>query len=77
MFRAAPLILVLVIFTTLVCLAQEPNTLPMEGLHFELVPYLLAPGMSGEATVQFTQQDINASAGDIFGHLQMGFMLAY
>ena len=46
----------------------------MEGVCFELMPYLIAPGMSGDATVKGNQQTINASAGDIFSHLQFGFM---
>ncbi len=74
MGRLIKLSTALILFSALLCSAQEPAADPMEGLHFELLPYLIAPGMSGDATVQGNQATINASAGDIFSHLQFGFM---
>lgn len=62
-----------VLFSATFCSAQ-PDANSLEGVHFELMPYLIAPGMSGEVTVKGSQQTINASAGDIFSHLQFGFM---
>lgn len=74
MGRLITLSIALILFSSILCPAQGPAADSMEGLHFELLPYLIAPGMSGDATVRGNQQTINASAGDIFSHLQFGFM---
>ncbi len=60
---------------TVVCLAQQNDASLTDGkVHLEFMPYLLVPGMSGDVTVKGQGQSINASAGDIFSHLQFGFM---
>ena len=74
MGRLITLSTVLIVFSSILCPAQGPAADSMEGFHFELLPYLIAPGMSGDATVRGNQATINASAGDIFSHLQFGFM---
>ncbi len=64
----------LLLLTPVLCQAQGHDANSTGAVHFELTPYLVAPGMSGDATVRGNQQTINASAGDIFSHLQFGFM---
>lgn len=68
------LVIAFIVGTAVLCPAQSPDASAMQGVHFELMPYLIVPGMSGDATVNGNRQSINASAGDIFGHLQFGFM---
>lgn len=70
----ASLVIAFAACTAFVCPAQPTGGDVPDGVHFEVMPYLIAPGMSGTATVKGNQQSINASAGDIFGHLQFGFM---
>lgn len=53
---------------------QDEATLADNKVHLELMPYLIIPGMGGDVTVRGTTESLNASAGDIFGHLQFGFM---
>ena len=74
MGRFIVLSIALILLSAILCQAQGPEADSIEGVHFELMPYLIAPGMSGDATVKGNQQTINASAGDIFNHLQFGFM---
>lgn len=38
------------------------------------MPYLIIPGMSGSVELKGLTEDINVNAGDIFSHLQFGFM---
>lgn len=40
-----------------------------------IVPYFLAPNMDGTTSFGPAKQDVSASAGDIFDHLDFGFML--
>lgn len=74
MGRAVTLSTALIILSALLCQAQGTHSDSTEPLHFELMPYLIAPSMSGVAMVKDNRQAINASAGDIFSHLQFGFM---
>lgn len=74
MGRIITLLAALIFVSAMVCPARGADADSMEEIHFELMPYLIAPGMSGDATVKGNPQTINASAGDIFGHLQFGFM---
>jgi hypothetical protein len=70
-----PVTIAIMLFCSVVlCSAQEAGADSMKGVHFEITPYLLVPWMGGEATVKGTIQPIDASAGDIFSNLQMGFM---
>ena len=70
----ARLVIAFIFCTAFVSPAQSRDATSTTGVHLELMPYLIAPGMSGDATVNGNRQTINASAGDIFGHLQFGFM---
>ncbi len=54
--------------------AQDDSALTDNKIHLELMPYLIIPGMGGDVTIKGTAESLNASAGDIFGHLQFGFM---
>jgi hypothetical protein len=68
-------LLFIVVTSSIVCPAQQQrDTNASDGLHFEVMPYLLIPWMSGDVTVKGTNVPIDASAGDIFSNLQMGFM---
>ena len=53
---------------------QDEATLTDNKVHLEIMPYLIVPGMSGDVTIRGQEQSLNASAGDIFSHLQFGFM---
>lgn len=77
MTRSAHLSLFLMFFVSVaICSAQvqDDASLQDDQVHLELTPYLLIPGMSGDVTVKGTTEPINASVGDIFSHLQFGFM---
>lgn len=77
MTRSSPCtILLLLFFSVIVSFAQvEDDTSLQDGkVHLQVMPYLIIPGMSGDVTVKGQTQSINASAGDIFSHLQFGFM---
>lgn len=76
MRRLTPCFFVPLLFISVaVCYAQGQNDVLQDGkMHLELTPYLIFPGMSGDVTVKGNTQPINASVGDIFGHLQFGFM---
>ena len=70
-----------IIVASLICCAgsaiaqvQDEASLGDNKGHFELMPYLVIPGMSGEVTVKGITQSLIASAGDIFSNLQFGFM---
>ncbi len=75
MRRVLRLASAVILFSGVFCRAQIADANSTGGFHFDLVPYLIVPGMSGDTTVRGNHQTINASAGDIFGHLQMGFMV--
>jgi hypothetical protein len=71
----ATAILILLFNTAVLCSAQQGDDSLTDGVvHLEFMPYLIVPGMSGDVTVKGQTQSINASAGDIFSHLQFGFM---
>jgi hypothetical protein len=53
---------------------QTDSTLNDDKVHVDLMPYLIAPGMSGDVKVKGVYQSINPSAADILSHLQFGFM---
>ncbi len=59
---------------SVVAQVQDDASFTDDKVHFELMPYLIIPGMCGDITAKGTTQSINASAGDIFSHLQFGFM---
>jgi hypothetical protein len=68
-------VLSLLFCTRTLCSAQQSDSDLADGtVHVEFMPYLIVPGMSGDVTVKGHTQSINPSAGDIFGHLQFGFM---
>ena len=67
--------LLLSFYPRTLCSAQQTDTSLTDGkVHVEFMPYLMVPGISGDVTVKGQTQSINASAGDIFSHLQFGFM---
>ena len=66
---------ILLFYGCVACSAQQDDASLTDGtLHLQFMPYLIVPGMSGDVTVKGQTQSINASAGDIFSHLQFGFM---
>lgn len=70
-------VLTFVIFgASALCSAQQNDASSIEDnkVHIEIMPYLLVPGMGGQVSLKGTTQSINASAGDILSHLQLGFM---
>jgi hypothetical protein len=58
-------------------IAQAPAPAPSApgGWSYIVEPYLLAPSMSGTAGVRGLTSEVDASAGDIVGALDMGAML--
>lgn len=74
MGRVITLSTALILLSAILCQAQAADANSTDTIHFELMPYLIAPGMSGDATVRGNHQTINAGAGDILSHLQFGFM---
>lgn len=69
-------VLLLIFVGVALCSAQVQDDVSLQDgkVHLELTPYLIFPGMSGDVTVKGTTEPINASVGDIFSHLQFGFM---
>ncbi|MDT8069111.1 MAG: hypothetical protein ROO76_13180 [Terriglobia bacterium] len=77
MKRSAWFALVLALISasaTSVAQVQDEATLADNKIHLEFMPYLIAPGMGGDVTVNGTTETLNASAGDVLSHLQFGFM---
>ena len=72
--RFALLVLLALSFPMVSSMAQTNESLNHDKLHFQFMPYLIVPGITGDITVKNVTQSVNASAGDIFSHLQFGFM---
>lgn len=72
--RSRIVIILLLCAVGAIAFAQDDSTLSDGRVHYELMPYLLVPGMSGDVTTNGTTHSLNVSAGDIFSHLQFGFM---
>lgn len=67
----------LVLAILLLAISPEAQSQPIDEddkAHFELTPYLVLGGMSGDVTLQGRTADVSASAGDVLSNLQFGFM---
>lgn len=66
----------IILNTVILCSAQQTDYDKMQDgkVHLDVMPYLIIPGMSGSVELKGLTEDINVNAGDIFSHLQFGFM---
>ena len=54
--------------------AESGDTLSDNKVHFEVIPYLVFGGISGDLTIRGQTLPVDASAGDVLSNLNAGFM---